>query len=441
MRVGILGSGGREATLAWKLAEELGHENVFVLPGNAHIKNSYALDPCDFPALKNFCMAKGIDCLLPGGEQTIAAGIADYFQDSNIFVVAPMLKAAHLETSKAFAKSFMRAYGVETAGAIDFPNLQAAQDYLSEEFPEDGVVIKYDGLAAGKGVFVCENIAEAAEAFTTLTGMFGINARILLEERLTGVEFSLIALLDGSHIELLPTAQDHKRLCDNNTGPNTGGMGAICPVPWVSKQILAETIQKIVTPTMYGLQKEGIKYRGFLYFGIMYTQNGPKLLEYNVRLGDPETQVIIPSLSTPLADLLFAVKTQKLSENKIGWNQRYFTGVVFANKGYPTTKQQSVPIIGLESLARNTLLFYANVEKREKELFSGSGRNFCLVNSGTTLPKAIAATYAECAKIFCPDLHFRKDIGRYAYPANRHHVFRTRQQSRSPTREGETGIF
>ncbi|RZK36121.1 MAG: phosphoribosylamine--glycine ligase, partial [Hymenobacter sp.] len=301
----LLGAGAREHALAWKLRQD--GATVHVLPGNAGIAGSVpGIGATDFPAIKSFCEERRIKLIVVGPEAPLAAGVADYFLGSDIRVFGPRRQAATLESSKVWSKEFMRRHGVATARAWSYRSDQFAAAQAQAEALGGQVVVKYDGLAAGKGVYVCSSIAEATAALAELQALHTGWFSFLLEEKLAGPEVSLIGLTDGNRIRLLAPAQDHKQLLAKDEGPNTGGMGAYCPVPFLDDNWLAAIRRDIIDPTLRGLQAEPFDFVGFLYFGVMLTPAGPKLLEYNVRLGDPEAEVILPALESSLLELIEA---------------------------------------------------------------------------------------------------------------------------------------
>ncbi|RKY49304.1 MAG: phosphoribosylamine--glycine ligase, partial [Candidatus Neomarinimicrobiota bacterium] len=334
-KIAILGSGGREHALAWKLGLDVGEENIFVIPGNGGTPNNRLLDPMDFRALKTFCESERIDWLVVGPEDPLAQGIHDVFQGSFTRVFGPSGAAAQLEASKIYSKQFMKKYGVATARCLYASAERETQDFIRSL--KGQVVVKYDGLAAGKGVTVCNSESDALEAIAALKKKYGKNATYLLEERLNGREMSVIGMTDGQTIRLFLSSQDHKQAFEGDKGPNTGGMGAYCPVPWYTPA-MAEAVRKnIIEPTMQGIREEGFEYRGVIYFGIMMTPEGPKVLEYNVRFGDPETEVILPALKSSLAELIDGALSGRLDTVHPQFYRDTFIDVVLASGGYPGT--------------------------------------------------------------------------------------------------------
>ena len=304
MKIAVIGRGGREHALAWKLAQDAGAENVYCLPGNGGTENNRPIAENDFAGIRAFCEAEGIDLVVVGPEAPLARGMVDFLSGSRFRVFGPTRAAAQLESSKTWAKQFMQRHGIATAAGAFFESTRAAAEHVRAQ--RGGLVVKYSGLAAGKGVFVCAGLAEALDALKQVERRYGANAPLVVEELLEGSEVSVMGVVSGQSIQLFPASRDHKRLLDGDRGPNTGGMGAYTPVPDVNAMAMAEIQRAIIEPTLKGLAAEGIAYRGFLYFGLMMTATGPKLLEYNARLGDPETEVLLPALAGELLPTLLA---------------------------------------------------------------------------------------------------------------------------------------
>ncbi|WP_310397448.1 phosphoribosylamine--glycine ligase [Hymenobacter sp.] len=413
----LLGSGAREHALAEKLTRD--RATVHVLPGNAGIPNSHPeVNPLDFAAVKAFAEQQGAQLIVVGPEAPLAAGITDFFAGSDIKVFGPTRAAARLESSKVWSKEFMRRHGVATAQAWPFrsDNVAAARAKAAELGGH--VVVKYDGLAAGKGVYVCASVAEAEAALddlqTNYTGWFSF----LLEEKLTGPEISIIGLTDGREIKLLATSQDHKQLLAGDQGPNTGGMGAYCPVPFADDNVLATLRRDIVDPTLRGLQNEQFDFCGFLYFGIMLTPAGPKLLEYNVRLGDPEAEVLLPALDSSLLTLIEATLDGTLAKQTVRQRPGAFVGVVLASGGYPAPKfSTGFPISGLDGLPAHTRAYHGATRRDEAgQLVTNGGRVLVLTAHGADLETATARAYEACAHVTFQDAYFRPDIAQRPAP-------------------------
>ena len=413
----LLGSGAREHALAEKLTRD--GATVLVLPGNAGIANSHPeVNLLDFEAVRAFAQAHDAKLIVVGPEAPLAAGITDFFAGSDIKVFGPTRSAARLESSKVWSKEFMRRHGVATAQAWPFrsDNIAAARVKAAEL--QGQVVVKYDGLAAGKGVYVCSSLAEAEAALddlqTSYTGWFSF----LLEEKLNGPEISIIGLTDGREIKLLATSQDHKQLLAGDLGPNTGGMGAYCPVPFADGNVLAAITRDIIDPTLRGLQNEQFEFRGFLYFGIMLTPSGPKLLEYNVRLGDPEAEVLLPALDSSLLVLIEATLNGTLAQQGVRQRPGAFVGVVLASGGYPAAKfPTGFPISGLADLPAGVRAYHGATRRNEAgQLVTNGGRVLVLTAHGNDLEEATALAYEACAHVTFQDAYFRTDIAQRPAP-------------------------
>ena len=410
MKIAIIGSGGREHALAWKLAQSVGKENIFCLPGNGGTWNNVPVDVMDFKAIGQFVKEREIDLMVVGPENPLAAGIVDYFADAPVQVFGPGKQAALLEGSKIRAKQFMKKYGVATA---DFWMLENGDDIEQVIDETDGnVVIKYDGLAAGKGVFVCSSAQEAYDALQELKHRYGQTAPFFIEQKFSGQELSIIGFTDGKRFKLLQPSQDHKPAFDGDKGPNTGGMGAYCPVPVCTDEVLRQIQNDIVQPTLRGIQAEGLDYHGVIYFGIMLTAEGPKLLEYNVRFGDPETEVILPALKSDLLELIQASLNETLEDVSVEFNDGSFVDVVLASGGYPGSYEKGKEITGIENLSDDILIFHAGTKRDGEKLVTSGGRVLNVVAHAPTLEQAIEKVYEEIPKIHFDGMFYRKDIGK-----------------------------
>jgi phosphoribosylamine--glycine ligase len=414
MKIAVIGSGGREHALAWKFAQSEGWDNVFTLPGNGGIPNSHPIDISDFEAIRHFCEAKEIELIFVGPEDPLSNGIVNYFRENtNILIFGPDKRAAQLEGSKIFAKEFMHKHGVATADFKIFRSTAGALEYAASK--NGNLVIKYDGLAAGKGVFVCDNIGEVEEALAELEALYGTDFSFLMEDKIIGDEISIIGFTDGKNIRLLLPSQDHKQLLDGDKGPNTGGMGAMCPVPFCDDALMSQIWEKAVTPTLNGLQAEGFDYKGVVYFGLMIGENGPELLEYNARLGDPETEVILPSLKTDLKDLVLACLGGSLEQLQLEFNAGYFVDIVQVSGGYPKAYKKGFPIQGLENVDEDILVFHGGTKLENGQVLSNGGRVLNVVAQAATLDEAIEKAYRACEKISFEGHFYRKDIGKRVY--------------------------
>lgn len=406
MRVVVIGSGGREHALVWRLLRD--RCEVFCLPGSAAIAGSLAVDGDDDDSIVAKVLELAIDLVVIGPEAPLQRGLADRLRAHGLAVVGPDRNGAQLEASKAFAKQFMDKHGVATARYRQARGHNQALALLSEFC--DGVVVKFDGLAAGKGVIVCADQQQAKQAVAQLCANYGQDAELVLEERLRGREVSVLALADGKRALLLPTAQDHKRLRDNDCGPNTGGMGAICPVPWCTPARLAAIDAAIVQPTLRGLQAEGIDYRGVLYFGIMETATGPKLLEYNARFGDPETQAVLPQVGGDFSQLLLATARGDLTGQQVQMLPGFSVAVVVAAHGYPQSARKNDLISGLNDV--ETPVFHAGTRHNGTDWYSRGGRLLAVLGQGQSLQAAQQQAYTAVTKIHIADGQLRTDIGK-----------------------------
>ncbi len=412
MNIAILGSGGREHALEWKFSQSKDVEQVFVVPGNGGTKNNVKIDLQDFTAINEFCVKENIELVFVGPEAPLVSGIVDYFkkQNSSIKVFGPTQKAAKMEGSKIWSKQFMQKYGVSTADFWVFESLEAA--YKKIEELDGDLVIKYDGLAGGKGVYVCDNVEEALQSLAELHTNYGKDAEFLIETKLIGQEISIIGFTDGKTTKLLHPSQDHKQLLDGDKGPNTGGMGAFCPVPWCDAPMLHDIINEVVLPTMDGIEAENLDYKGVIYFGLMMTAEGPKLLEYNARFGDPETEVLLPSMKSDLLQLVKACFDGSLADFPLELADGYFVDVVLTAGGYPKKYEKGNEITGFDQIGDKALIFHAGTKRGENgEILTNGGRVLNIVGQGSDLKSAIEATYREVEKVQFEDAYYRKDIG------------------------------
>ncbi|MGB0929803.1 MAG: phosphoribosylamine--glycine ligase [Chitinophagales bacterium] len=412
MNIAILGSGGREHALEWKFSQSADVDKVFVIPGNGGTENNINIDLQNFAVLEEFCKTENIELIFVGPEAPLVGGIVDYFQNqkSPIKVFGPTQKAAMMEGSKIWSKQFMQKYGVATADFWVFESIEAA--YKKIEELDGDLVIKYDGLAGGKGVYVCDNVEEALQSLAELHANYGKDAAFLIETKLTGQEISIIGFTDGKTAKLLHPSQDHKQLLDGDKGPNTGGMGAFCPVPWCDAPMLHDIINEIVLPTMDGIEAENLDYKGVIYFGLMMTAEGPKLLEYNARFGDPETEVLLPSMKSDLLQLVEACFDGSLADFPLELADGYFVDVVLTAGGYPKKYKKGDEITGFDQVGDNALVFHAGTKKGDGgEILTNGGRVLNIVGKGNDLESAIEAAYREVRKIQFDDVYYRKDIG------------------------------
>lgn len=421
MKVLIIGSGGREHVLAWKISQSPLLSKLYAAPGNAGIAQIADCQPIpsdNIPALVEFAKKEAIDLTIVGPESPLVAGIVDEFQRNDLKIFGPSKSAAFLEGSKAFAKEQMTKFGVPTADYEVFSHINEAKHYCIEtEMP---VVIKADGLAQGKGVIVCETSQEAVAALTQIMaeGIFG-NAgnKVVIEKKLEGEELSVLALTDGEKIIPLASSQDHKRAYDNDRGPNTGGMGAYSPCPLVSDEKFSEIIETVVRPMIQGMAREGNPYRGVLYAGIMLTKNGPFVLEYNCRFGDPEAQAVLPRLKSDLLPVLAQIASGSLSIENLEWHDKACLAVVLASGGYPGFYHTNFPISGLEYASRqeDVFIFHAGTSRNEQgQIITSGGRVLAVTALGENLRAAHDRAYSVLGQIRFEGSTHRRDIGRRA---------------------------
>ncbi len=410
MRFAVLGSGGREHALQWRLRREPDVEVVFALPGNGGTSDNVPVDPSDPLAVRRACDRRAVDLLVVGPEGPLAAGIVDAFAGCWTRVVGPTQSAARLESSKVWAKAFMVRHGIPTAPYA----LVTSRGELGAFAGRHGgdAVLKADGLAAGKGVAVCRGAAGLDHGWARLTALRPAGERFLAEVRLDGWELSVHILTDGTNLCFLPASQDHKALLDGDRGPNTGGMGAFCPVAPCGRELMQRIADEIVEPTLCGLSDESIDYRGFLYFGLMITGEGPQVLEYNVRLGDPEAQVLLPALAGGLPEALSACLDGGLGERALRPTGRSFAGVVLASAGYPEAPQTGKRIDGIGAASERALVFHAGTERRAGGVYSTGGRVLCVVGEGDGVAEAADRAYVACNYIDFDGMQCRTDIGR-----------------------------
>jgi phosphoribosylamine--glycine ligase len=408
MRIAVIGSGGREHAIAWKLNQSELAEKVYVLPGNGGTKNNIPIDVNDFDEIKKFCKLEKIELIIVGPEDPLVNGIVDYFSDTSIKVFGPDKQAAQLEGSKIFARKFMRKYGVATGDFREFNNYNSAKQLVEEI--KGNCVIKYDGLAAGKGVYVCSSVKEAEDALIELKEKYGEEDQLLIEEKLIGSELSILAFTDGQNYQILLPSQDHKQLLDGDKGPNTGGMGAFCPVPFYTDELKLQIENEVIKPTINGLKEENFNYKGVIYLGLMITKNGPKVLEYNVRLGDPETEVVLPAFKGDLLELVLSCFDETLKDFQMEFNDGYFVDVVLTSGGYPKAYKKGISICGLER--PKELVFHAGTKKETDKFITNGGRVLNIVAQGETLEEAIDNAYKKVNGFYFDDMFFRKDIGK-----------------------------
>lgn len=418
MRVLVVGNGGREHALAWKLTQSPQLQELFVAPGNGGTQalpktQNVPIAASEIAKLQEFAMQHAIDLTIVGPEAPLVDGIVDRFTAAGLAIFGPSRAAAQLEGSKAFAKAFMHRHGIPTAQSASFTDFDEAMRYL--RIQDEPPVVKASGLAAGKGVILPETLDEAAETvkMMLLDGRFGrAGEEVVLEERLTGTELSVLAFCDGKNVLLLPAAQDHKRLLDRDRGPNTGGMGAFAPSPMATPALLAQVTKEVLLPTLAGMAAEGMPYNGVLYAGLMLTHNGPKVLEFNCRLGDPETQVILPLLDSDLLDVVQACLAGALDQVKPVWSKGAAVTVVMASRGYPDEYETGFDITGIaEAEKAGAYVFHAGTKVMEQRLVNIGGRVLTVTGVGETLAVAGTRAYRGVRHIHFTGAQYRRDIG------------------------------
>ena len=416
MKILVVGSGGREHALAWKLAQSERVQTVYVAPGNGGTAKDHRLSnvPLSDPAaLADFAEKEGVALTVVGPEVPLAAGIVNIFRERDLKIFGPTREAAQLESSKDFAKAFMKRHKIPTAEYQTFSDLAAAHDYINAKGAP--IVIKADGLAAGKGVVVAMTLEEAHAAIDMMLAdnkLGDAGARVVIEEFLAGEEASFIVMVDGKNILALATSQDHKRLLDNDEGPNTGGMGAYSPAPIVTPQLHARIMREIIVPTVQGMAKDGIVFTGFLYAGLMIDDQGnPKTLEFNCRMGDPETQPIMARLKSDLVQVMEHAVNGTLDTVELEWDRRTAMGVVMAAHGYPDSPRKGDKINGIPAEAADAVVFHAGTTEQDGATVTSGGRVLCVVGLGDTVKLAQKHAYDVVEKISFAGMQYRRDIG------------------------------
>ena len=420
MNILLLGSGGREHALAWKMLQSPLCDNLFVAPGNAgtaSIAKNIEINPLDFEAVKETVLSKGIDMVVVGPEDPLVKGIYDYFKNdarlNNIPVIGPSKNGAQLEGSKEFAKQFLVKNNIPTA----------AYDSFTKETVEEGCkflatlkapyVLKADGLAAGKGVLILQDLAEAQQELRNMLidEKFGqASAKVVIEEFLDGIELSCFVLTDGKSYKLLPTAKDYKRIGEGDKGLNTGGMGAVSPVPFADASFMEKIESRIVKPTIEGLKKDNIDYKGFVFIGLIKVGNDPFVIEYNVRMGDPETEVVIPRLKSDLVELFSAISRQELDKVSLETDERSAATVMVVSGGYPEDYEKGKEISGLDQV-EGSIAFHAGTKLQNNTVVTNGGRVIAVTSYGNDFNEAIKKSYQNIAKLNFDKMYYRKDIG------------------------------
>lgn len=417
MKILVIGSGGREHAIVWKLAQSPKAEKIYCAPGNAGISKIAECVPLkvdDIKGLTDFAIKKKIGLTIVGPEVPLVAGLVDAFQRNNLRVFGPSKRAAQMEGSKAYAKTFMQKYNIPTANYGAFTNPDEARQFIkSHGLP---VVIKADGLAAGKGVIICKNESDANAAIDSMLkrNEFGeAGSRIVVEEFLEGEEASFICISDGKNVIPLASSQDHKAVYDHDQGPNTGGMGAYSPAPVVTEELHNRVMEEIIRPTVAGLASEGRPYVGFLYAGLMISNGVPRVLEFNVRLGDPETQPLLTRMRSDLVDLIEAAIDGKLNDFQVRWDDAVSVCVVMASRGYPGHYEKGIPIKGIDEAGEisGAVVFHAGTTLKNGKILTDGGRVLGVTALGKNYNEAIDRAYQAVGKISWDGVHYRKDIG------------------------------
>ena len=413
MKILIIGSGGREHAIAWKIGKNPLVEKIFCAPGNGCTALEHKCENIKISSneeLLEFALKNNVHLTIVGPEVPLMDGIVDLFKDKGLNIFGPDKKAALLEGSKAFAKDFMKKYNIKTAAYEVFEEEEKALEYLKNS--EHPVVIKADGLAAGKGVVISNSFEESKntlEEFMTKDKFNGAGKRVVIEEFLEGPEASILSITDGETIIPFISSKDHKQIYDGGLGSNTGGMGVISPNPYCTEEVLKDFDKNILKPTLKGLQEENLKFSGIIFFGIMITKKGPYLLEYNLRMGDPETEAVLPLMESDLLDLILISINKELKNANIKWEKAYSTCVIAASKGYPGNYKKGFLINGIENLEG---IFGVGVKLENNKLLTNGGRVLCTQALGETLEESIKKAYDKMKKIDFEGIYYRKDIGK-----------------------------
>ncbi|WP_299521430.1 phosphoribosylamine--glycine ligase [Winogradskyella sp.] len=420
MNILVLGSGGREHTFAWKIAQSELCNSLFVAPGNsgtASIATNLNISVTDFEGIKKTVITNNIEIVVVGPEDPLVQGIHDYFlQDEHlkgVSVIGPQKAAAELEGSKEFAKEFMKRHHIPTAAYQSFTKANIEEGYQFLETLEPPYVLKADGLAAGKGVLIIKDIEEAKVELKDMLvdAKFGkASTKVVIEEFLDGIELSCFVLTDGKDYKILPTAKDYKRIGEGDTGLNTGGMGAVSPVPFASKEFLDKIENQIVKPTVEGLQKDNLPYVGFIFIGLIKVGDDPKVIEYNVRMGDPETEVVLPRLKNDLVEIFNAMSNGTLSEIELDIEERAATTIMLVSGGYPEAYEKDKEIFGLDDV-KESIVFHAGAKSRDGKVVTSGGRVMAVTSYGTDYEEAIKKSYQSIDLLCFDKMYYRKDIG------------------------------
>jgi phosphoribosylamine--glycine ligase len=420
MNVLILGSGGREHAFAWKISQSSSCNNLFIAPGNAgtsSVGKNVEISPNDFDKIKKFVLKENIDIVVVGPEDPLVNGIFDFFENdrnlNKITVIGPSKNGALLEGSKEFAKKFMQKYNIPTAKYSSFTKENINEGFIFLESLQGPYVLKADGLAAGKGVLIINDLTEAKKELSEMinNAKFGTaSSTVVIEEYLDGVELSIFVLTDGESYKILPCAKDYKRIGEGDTGLNTGGMGAVSPVPFADRFYIEKIEREIISPTIKGLKEENIKYQGFIFIGLINVKGEPKVIEYNVRMGDPETEVVIPRIKSDFLNLLKGIKDGTFSEKDLQIKEEAAATVMLTSKGYPQKYEKGMIISGVENI-QESIIFHAGTKQSKNNVLTNGGRVMSITSFGKDIEMALERSFNSAEKINFKGKYYRNDIG------------------------------